>query len=322
MTEAPFDPAYPIFHAVAYERQMRAFAASTRFAYYTTAETAVQVLKNSEIWLRMPTCMNDASEVQHGHNAVLDHWESEEGAKLAGVLDEIYPGISDDLAARLDQDSIPELLAQTYIACLSEHGTTAEEDRLGRLSMWRAYGGKSGVAIIMKGDPLFAEGDGLNVYSSPVEYLDAAGIENLFLEFRDRMSANKDFLLSIGRENTLWWLYQAMTMAMLCVKHPAFVEEREWRIFHSEREPSSILRRDVETIRGVAQPVIKLPLKDNPDGSKSGRALADILERIIVGPTDFPLATASAFVDLLTKLGVPDAGKKVIISGIPLRSSS
>ena len=188
--------------------------------------------------------------------------------------------------------------------------------------MWRAYGGPSGIALILKGDPLFADSDGLSVYSSPVEYLDASAFKQQIREFVDRMNANQDFLRSLGKDTCLLWLYQTITLAMLCVKHPAFVEEREWRIFHSEQEPSTILRREIECIRGVAQPVIKLPLDDNPDGSKSGRAISDILDRVIVGPTDFPLATASAFVDLLEKLGVSDAGNKVIISGVPLRSNS
>lgn len=291
----PFEPAYVLFHAVAYERQMAALKAGTRFAYYTTAETAVQVLKNQEIWLRMPTCMNDVSEVQHGRAAIIDIWGSPEGTRLGEVFDKIYPGISVELTAKLDAESGRELLAETFIACLSEHATTPEEDRYGRLSMWRAYGGKSGIALILRGDPLFADTNNLSVYSSPVEYLDASAFEKRISDFIDRMAANGPFLQTLGREACLGWLYQTITLAMLCVKHPAFVEEREWRVFHSEREPSTVLRREVECIRGVAQPVIKLPLKDNLDGSKSGRSLGDILDRVIVGPTDFPLATASAF---------------------------
>lgn len=322
MTDLEFDPAYPIFHAVAFARQIAAMNARTRFAYYTTAETAAKVLRNRELWLRMPTCMNDASEVQHGREVVLDLWGEADSTRLMSLLDELHPGLSQELTDKLDADSAPELMAQTFIACLSEHAVKPEEDRYGRLSMWRAYGGVSGVAIVVKGDAFWSTESDVNVYVSPVEYLDKAAFTRYFNDLIDRLEANRTAISGLSREQTLSWLYQAITLAMLCVKHPAFHEEQEWRIFYSLRDPSPLLPIQIETIRGIAQPVIKLPLSDAPGQPPSGRSLADVVERVIIGPTEFPLATASAFAHLLTELGVPDAGSKVIISGIPLRQTA
>ena len=54
----------------------------------------------------------------------------------------------------------------TYLTCVSEH--KAEEDTLGRLSMWRAYyGGTNGVALVMDIAAFQAPGpsDVLNIYT-------------------------------------------------------------------------------------------------------------------------------------------------------------
>ena len=122
--------------------------AEGRFAYYTSADTAMQVLKKKEVWLRNARSMNDFSEVEHGFNCFRDVFlNSEDGKALQFFLEENYPGIVAELARRID-GWMPVLRAQTYILCVSEHAD--KEDDHGRLSMWRAYGGKTSVAIILK----------------------------------------------------------------------------------------------------------------------------------------------------------------------------
>ena len=37
-----------------------------RFAYYTTADTAMKILRSKQIWLRNTAVMNDSSEVDYG----------------------------------------------------------------------------------------------------------------------------------------------------------------------------------------------------------------------------------------------------------------
>ena len=58
----------------------------------------------------------------------------------------------------------------TYIACLSEHHMQPDdhEEKYGRLSMWRAYGNSSGVALLFKPGILKLPQGVL--YFSPVEY--------------------------------------------------------------------------------------------------------------------------------------------------------
>jgi hypothetical protein len=108
--------------------------------------------------------------------------------------------------------------------------------------------------------------------------------------------------------------------AVLCTKHPGFHEELEWRVIHSPTyEPSERVTKTIETIRGVPQHVIKIPLKNYPDEGFVGGELHELLDRIIIGPTQHPHAIADAFCDLLHQAKIPDPEKKICISDIPLR---
>jgi hypothetical protein len=49
--------------------------------------------------------------------------------------------------------------------------------------------------------------------------------------------------------------------------------------------------------------------------------IASILERIVIGPTEYPLAVWEAFVELLRKAGVSNPEEKVIWSNVPLRAT-
>lgn len=315
--------AFSIFHAKAAARVQSAKAKQQKFVYYTTAATAVQLLKNREIWLRSPTCMNDWSEVQHGIRCFEEAWNGQPGEALAMAIQPIFPGALDEIGQRFDQVGRRKLLAQTYIACLSEHDRSSnQDDDHGRLSMWRAYGGNSGVALVLKGDALWGDSDtGLNVYTSPVEYMSDRAFGSEILALATRLLQNREFLQAMGREQTIEWIYTAATLGMLCVKHPAFSEEREWRIFHSTDEMSSELTYDVEAINGVAQQVVKLPLRNRSDGTKTGRDLKDILDYVLIGPTAYPLVTQMSMSRLLDDLGL-DGSTKVKMSGVPLRVAS
>jgi hypothetical protein len=77
--------------------------------------------------------------------------------------------------------------------------------------------------------------------------------------------------------------------------------------------------KTVETIQGVPQHVIKVPLRNYPDQGFVGAELHDLLDRIIIGPTRYPQVIAAAFHDLLRQAQVPDPEKKIWVSDTPLR---
>ena len=119
-----------------------------RFVHYTRAEAAMKILKSKQVWMRKSMCMNDYMEVLHGIRYLEDIFTSKLGDRFKFVLNGLFP----DLALKMPTmfvNSKLKLLTDTYITCVSEHNS-GPEDVYGRLSMWRAYGGNSGVALVMQ----------------------------------------------------------------------------------------------------------------------------------------------------------------------------
>ena len=105
-----------------------------KFAYYTTADTAIRLLKTGEIWLRNSSEMNDFSEINYGLEC-LSLAMKKLGPRIKGLLDTPYPGLVDAAYNEFLATS-SQLRLATFICCVSRHYN--HEDDLGRLSMWRA----------------------------------------------------------------------------------------------------------------------------------------------------------------------------------------
>jgi hypothetical protein len=109
----------------------------------------------------------------------------------------------------------------------------------------------------------------------------------------------------------------------VCLKHPGFAEEKEWRVMHVHGvHPMGKLTLGTETINGFPQPVMKLPLRNVSDGEHliTGLEIDELVERVIIGPTKFPDAVWEAMVASLSETGVSDPEHRVVISDIPLRT--
>jgi hypothetical protein len=91
---------FGIFNSYAVEKQLSAKRTNQRFVYYTTADTAVKIIKNKEIWMRKSHLMNDYREIEHGfdclHKAYKNH-----GSKMRSIFDAMFPGFCERLAAAL-----------------------------------------------------------------------------------------------------------------------------------------------------------------------------------------------------------------------------
>jgi hypothetical protein len=209
---------------------------------------------------------------------------------------------------------------KTYVTCLSEHHPF--ENELGRLSMWRSYSSNQvGVGLVINPLPLYSLSDTFGAFSSPVHYYGDDDLRDMFLEVEKNISENKEYLTGKGQDEVMGYLFLLLRSVAMCTKHPGFHEEQEWRIMHTqELDEQGALTLDVECINGVPQPVFKIPLKDQEDGGMTGISVPQLLERVIVGPTQFPLAVYDALVMELEKAGVADAANKVVYSAIPLRT--
>lgn len=286
-----------------------------RFVHYTNAATAFSILKNKQMWLRNAMAMNDFSEIEWGKFCVDAALNSGAGKGFANAIN----SISDELYAESVNGfygDFPEIQKNSFIACVAEHEDG--EDRLGRLSMWRAYGN---VALVFRNSTLTENwNSGLGIQSTPVAYLTPDKAIGQIAEISRSVIANLSFLQTIPRDILISVLKNLLRLAVLAIKHPGFEEEREWRLIYTEGiNISVVIERELEVIAGCPQFVCKLPLKNNARFGITGSDLSQLIDRIIIGPADHSALMRQAFICQLEELGVLEAAAKVSVSEIPLR---
>lgn len=262
--------------------------------------------------------MNDFSEVQHGISCLQEAWNSEAGIALQAMLNRIKDGLQDELAALFDGHS-ERLRRGTYIVSLSEHEN--HEDQFGRLSMWRAYGGRSGVALVLNSTAFEAETDEMHVFSSPVIYKDVKQFTEWFQGWASALINQESNLNALGAEVIQNILFMVFRSFALCTKHPGFKEEREWRVFYSPmfEGDSDWIEPAVEIIGGVPQHLMKLHLKDDAAKHITGVAPKTLINRVIIGPCDYPIQVRAAIGDAMTKAEIDNPLDIMWMSLIPLR---
>lgn len=112
--------------------------------------------------------MNDFMEVEHGYQCLAKAYNTKfDGETLGDRFKRALDRAHDGLGGRVEHlvnGWIPVIRENTYLTCLSEHAET--EDQHGRLSMWRAYGGKASVALVINGSALLSPSDALNACGS------------------------------------------------------------------------------------------------------------------------------------------------------------
>jgi hypothetical protein len=308
-----------IFHPNALDKTIKAARSRQRFVYYTTAQTAVNILRSGEIWMRKSHLMNDYSEIEHGFRCLNNAYQKNKSF-MQSVFDGMFPGF----CARLEElfnAWLPLIRGDTYIACLSEHD--ASDDKYGRLSMWRAYGGAgpARVALVISGGPLIRPSDALKAYSSPVSYFSDAEVEQQFVQIIANVGTNFDFLKSLGEEAIRNHMFTVFRSAVVATKHPGFLEEREWRVVYSP----SFLKSDrvtssIETIDGTPQVICRLPLQDFPEQGLTGLNVRDFLDRAIIGPSKYPAGIYDALLNILREAKIENPETKIVVSDVPLRN--
>jgi hypothetical protein len=308
-----------IFLPYAMSRVRRVQSAGTRFVHYTTADAAIKIIRSESVWMRSSSCMADYQEIEYGLKCLTTAYQSHLGERLRSTMDGMFPGFSNNFARRFAA-WVPHFREQTYFTCISEHD--ADEDDIGRLSMWRAFGKAIGVALVFNNKAFLSTSNALSVYSTPVAYLSAVRFDEEFEKMVSNIEANVRLLREQSEETVLAHLFHAFRFAVLSTKHPGFSEEREWRIVYAPTfEPSKRVTKAVEVIGGVPQTIFKIPLHDVPEEGLMGVSVPTLLDRIIIGPTQYPGAVSLAVEQVLSDAGVVSAAKKIWVSDIPLRSA-
>lgn len=306
-----------LFSPEIYERFKSARENGVRFVQYTSAESAYKMIKGKCIWLRNTKCMNDYMEIEFGIERIIDFFTSDEGKPLWGAFDAVHQGLSAKIKSDFDTWRF-DLSQETYVACVSEHDDS--EDKLGRLSMWRAYGSKSGVAIVVNPDAMLSDSDATHAYTFPVFYKTDVEIKGLFRGFVKRISESSEFLKQIPRDTIAFYAFSLLQAFSLSLKHPAFREEREWRIvYRPNQHPNGTLRKITEVVGGIPQKIYVLDLKDIPEKGFVGVEIPSLVDRVLIGPTEQPLTIMKALAEELRAAGIDKPESKFQITNIPLR---
>lgn len=307
-----------IFNMHLFEKIENIFKNNIRFVHYTSAEVALSIISNKKIWLRNSTCMNDYSEVHHGVKAIIDFFKPEGNAgDFWKSLDNISFELSNEIKNLFDS-RIHDLTTSTYLTCLSEHD---KEEQTGRLSMWRGYGRNSGVAIVVNQNALMANTDYFQVYSYPVHYFTPEKMKFEFNRIIKKIESEIDFLKTMDVETVKYHISQMLQSFTFCLKHHGFKEEREWRIVYRPNERvSKWVVPKLESIKGIPQKIYQLPLTNVSDKGSKSAGMNDLINSVIIGPTEHKVAIKQAFKEALEYVGVENAHEKIIFSDIPIRT--
>lgn len=306
---------WKIFHPHAWDEEVQAKRRNYRLAHYTSAESLFKIFKSDRFWMRKAVCMNDFSEVQHGLDCIIKTYDqTAQGAKFKKTLNKLFRGFTGRIESLFNK-WIPSIYQNTYIACFSLHA--AEDDRFGRLSMWRAYAANTGLALIFKLDSSTDASDILKVDTSPVAYMTDAEFSVEFDRITNNIEANPDLIRQQGSKMVEAYVFRMLRFAAVSVKNPCFREEREWRLLYSPDlfGGSEDMIETIESITGVPQSVFSIPFS-----APEGIGFAKQLDRIIIGPTQFPYPVANALLHELKRFGVEEPASKIVIADIPLRA--
>lgn len=163
--------------------------------------------------------------------------------------------------------------------------------------------------------------DQLSVYSAPVRYLNDADYETILYQTIEALRQNKQILKERGTEYLIGGIHKLFFNTAITTKHPGFREEKEWRLYYRPGEKSNdLLEAKQVVVDGIPQQIFQLPLKHKPDQGLFHADIPSLLDRIIIGPTEYSQVTFSTYCRLLEELGVEDVPKKVHVSRIPLRA--
>jgi hypothetical protein len=189
--------------------------------------------------------------------------------------------------------------------------------------MWRAFGNPATprVAIVIRIPQYSGGASKLNLIFSPVAYLTEIEVHGVIQNVIQNITVGHTYLKSLDRQTVLSCVFNMLLAAVVCLKHEGFAEEREWRAIYSPaRLTSDLIEHSVETIVGVPQLVFKLPLDASKSADLADIDLGKMLDRVIIGPSQYPFVMGAAFVKALTDAGIAESEKKVFASGIPIRT--
>lgn len=288
-------------------------------AHYTSAETAVNIIQSQSLWLRNARGMEDFSEVRYGHKLGHEYFADQTRANRFVSKFQREEGNPASAGIDLFNKWIADMDWRTFLTCFSAHGPESEPH--GRLSMWRTFSASaSSVALIFNAPEPYSALP-MRSFLAPVSY--PIKKEDHWADYErilQNVDANKAFVEGLPANILAAMIATVLLMHAVSLKHPAFAEEREWRLCHfPELFPSDHVTKQVQSVRGIPQIIYEVPLRNNIEQGITGVSLPQLLHSVKIGPTRHADVIWQALVTALEKAGVPDAAKKVVYTNIPLR---
>lgn len=291
-----------------------------RFVHYTSAESALSIIANKRIWMRNATCMTDYREVSHGFDILAKFFSDKPRLDaFTAALDKCAAGVGSQAIALFNQ-WLPDIRYNTYITSISEHA--ASEDMHGRLSMWRAFGNSTArVALVFRIPKYSSSPLALNLLFSPVAYLTESEIHDTINDVIANIELNAVFLRTVDHSVLVNYVFTMLVAGVTCLKHEGFKEEREWRAIYSPKQRSSLfMKSSTKVVGGVPQVVYEIPIDATAAPVAADLDIAAMFDRLIIGPSPYPLAMAEAYKKVLSEAGVADVESKIYASLIPIRN--
>ena len=307
-----------IFRPIYARRLERADFSRMHFAYYTSATTGLNILRGRSIWMRSAACMNDYREIDYGIQLINTSVQGSARRQAQMKRIAVQLGWGENMIGRILADlnrNERKFTTHTYLACVSEHDY--EADAKGRLSMWRAYGRKTGVAFILSPAAVIEATKALSVRIAPVEYLTGEQFTRGFDRMMNNVEDHVEELKSGEPAAMLEAFINMMLTSIFSIKNPGFIEEREWRFIYQDAMEDK-LAYDIVPVDGIPQVIYKLPWRAVGEEGV-GLPIEQVLEQIIIGPSQYADVIEVAFTRCLGELGVKDAADRVVKSNIPLR---
>ena len=81
---------FGIFHPHNLKKIAFALENNLRFVHYTTADTAIKIIRSKEVWMRKATSMNDFMEIQHGLDCLIPAYKKHK-KKFEIVFNGMFP---------------------------------------------------------------------------------------------------------------------------------------------------------------------------------------------------------------------------------------
>ena len=311
-----------IFYPNLFEEINRINSNNSNFVQYTSINAAFSIIKNEEVWLRNVRSMNDYSEVIHGWELLKEVYNNSlTGQKFKDILSKIDPSV-ENVVVKNFESAIEGLINDTYIACISEH-LNGDEEKYGRLSMWRAYGGKKPVALVLDEKIVLIDNYTFETFLYPVFYRDKNNLEDEFKKINHILENNFELLKSLKPYELSHYIFEAFKAIALSSKHKGYSEEREWRLTYNPKnisKESTPLEKEIINHNDMPQLVYKLPLKKIPNTNYNHIEIKTILKKIIIGPYDFQETIHKSLIELLENASIESPNDLISISNIPERS--